>query len=430
FHHVKFFLVLRRHHVIAVIATRSTGMQLNQISAGFISIDCGIPEGKTHVDPATGIVYSSDEGYVGTGENGIVSSGFSNAAPYGDLRSFPHGARNCYALQPVRPGKKYLVRAGFLYGNYDRLDRPPVFDLYLGVNQWASVNTSFPTYSPLLLEIIAVATAGSIEVCLVNTRSGTPFMSLLELRPIPDTLHPLVSTSQSLVLFKERKDPGEKHGLLRYPNDTYDRLWFPTGNRPEWTAISTELPVTNREHGDPFETPPAVMMTAITATSGDTLNFTLAARMEDDELYVFMHFAELERHAGNETREFDVYLNGELWRRAISPEYLVAYHMWDLTPWKVSTLDFSLRATSKSTLPPILNGLEVYSLKRLTVFPTDPRDGRNWIGDPCSPANLMWDGINCSYESPPRITSLSLASSGLSGPIPSCLSNLTAIKIL
>lgn len=33
---------------------------------------------------------------------------------------------------------------------------------------------------------------------------------------------------------------------------------------------------------------------------------------------------------------------------------------------------------------------------------------KNWMGDPCVPKTLAWDGLTCSYaiSSPPRITSL------------------------
>lgn len=33
---------------------------------------------------------------------------------------------------------------------------------------------------------------------------------------------------------------------------------------------------------------------------------------------------------------------------------------------------------------------------------------KNWVGDPCAPKNLVWDGLNCSYpiSRPQRITSV------------------------
>ncbi|RWV90506.1 hypothetical protein GW17_00047278 [Ensete ventricosum] len=36
---------------------------------------------------------------------------------------------------------------------------------------------------------------------------------------------------------------------------------------------------------------------------------------------------------------------------------------------------------------------------------------RNWMGDPCSPKALAWDGLNCSssLSNPPRITTFTIA---------------------
>ena len=48
-------------------------------------------------------------------------------------------------------------------------------------------------------EIITVSTGENIRMCLVNIGKGTPFISLLELRPLPDYLYPFANGSQSLV---------------------------------------------------------------------------------------------------------------------------------------------------------------------------------------------------------------------------------------
>ncbi|CAA6667505.1 unnamed protein product [Spirodela intermedia] len=53
-------------------------------------------------------------------------------ASISNLRSFPNGTRNCYTLSPVQSGDRYLIRAGFLYGNYDGRGSPPIFDLHIG----------------------------------------------------------------------------------------------------------------------------------------------------------------------------------------------------------------------------------------------------------------------------------------------------------
>jgi hypothetical protein len=50
------------------------------------------------------------------------------------VRSFPFVQRNCYAL-PTVSGTKYLLRAEFVYDNYDGKNNSSLeFDLYLGAN--------------------------------------------------------------------------------------------------------------------------------------------------------------------------------------------------------------------------------------------------------------------------------------------------------
>lgn len=53
---------------------------------------------------------------------------------------------------------------------------------------------------PVIAEIIIVISGESVQVCLVNTGSGTPFISILEVRPLKNKLYPQSDASQALVL--------------------------------------------------------------------------------------------------------------------------------------------------------------------------------------------------------------------------------------
>jgi hypothetical protein len=116
------------------------------------------------------------------------------------VRSFPGGARSCYTLRSLEAGLKYLLRATFMYGNYDGLRRPPVFDLHVGVNFWTTVNVT-EADNPVIPEAIVLVLGDSVQVCLVNTGSGTPFISGLDLRPLKSTLYPQANATQGLVLY-------------------------------------------------------------------------------------------------------------------------------------------------------------------------------------------------------------------------------------
>lgn len=84
-----------------------------------------------------------------------------------------------------------------MYGNYDGQGQVPDFDLYLGANIWDSVKLGQPS-DIIYKEIIHVSSLNYIHVCLVNTGSGTPFISALELRPLGNDIY--VTQSGSLAL--------------------------------------------------------------------------------------------------------------------------------------------------------------------------------------------------------------------------------------
>lgn len=117
---------------------------------GFINIDCGIPDNSSYKDigysssgigssSGVGIDYVSDSGFIIVDENMyIIHVHRTTMLPQHFLivRSFPRGIRNCYTLKPAQgPGNRYLIRAYFMYINYDYKDQLPQFDIHLGVEK-------------------------------------------------------------------------------------------------------------------------------------------------------------------------------------------------------------------------------------------------------------------------------------------------------
>ena len=131
-----------------------------------------------------------------TGTNNVISpQQDSSNTVFGRLltnvRSFPQGTKNCYTLKPEQgKNSNYFIRAFFYYGNYDNKNEVPKFDIYVGVNYWTTVEPTnlSPTYRP---SMFYVPTFDIIYVCLINTGSGIPFISALELRPWNKSLYPI-----------------------------------------------------------------------------------------------------------------------------------------------------------------------------------------------------------------------------------------------
>jgi hypothetical protein len=178
--------------------------------AGFINIDCGWKNGSSYMDDVLGMPYTFDGEYVESGVSHEMLPEFmadSENKQEITLRSFPDGSRNCYTL-PSTTGKKYLLRATFTYGNYDRLNKTQdgslfLFGLHIGVNFWATVNLSNMNPSTTVWkEVITVAPSNSLSVCLINFGTGVPFISTLDLRPLLDAMYPFVNTSVSVNNFQ------------------------------------------------------------------------------------------------------------------------------------------------------------------------------------------------------------------------------------
>ena len=141
----------------------------------FININCGIAPGSYYTDDKTQIPYTSDAKFTDTGINYNVSRSENPSKQLMNVRSFPEGAKNCYTLKPEQgKGKKYLIRAFFMYGNCDSKNQLPVFNFI-----WVVMNGT-PSTSTVHTKLSG--RKSFMDVCLVNTGSDTPFIAALELR--------------------------------------------------------------------------------------------------------------------------------------------------------------------------------------------------------------------------------------------------------
>ncbi|KAJ3678980.1 hypothetical protein LUZ61_021144 [Rhynchospora tenuis] len=273
---------------------------------GYINIDCGIASNTSYVDSFTGLTYASDDPYIDRGINSNVSSQYTLNENYTNLetlRSFPSNIRNCYTLEPVTEGLKYLLRATFYYGNYDKTRKPPIFDLYFGVNFWSTVN---------------------------------------------------ISTLNNW-----------------YPFDAHDRLWI-SQMQSSWTAISTSSKI----GGFSFEVPSLVLQTAASPLSvNGSIDITWKASDQFTKFFVVLHISEIQVLSNSSLREFCIFADGvQNFKDPIRLNYLwTLYALY--TDTGCTDYNMSLKSTARSTLPPILNAFEVYTIVPSTKFPTDTGDG-------------------------------------------------------
>ena len=143
----------------------------------------------------------------------------------------------------------------------------------------------------------------------------------------------------------------------------------------EWTGLSTSLSIDSQIHNN-YQPPSLVMSTAATPINAsaplhliwDTENIT-------SEYYIFMHFAEVAEIKANQSRSFNITLNGNYFYGPFSPKYLETTTVYSPSFFSAKTFDFSIFKTETSTLPSIINAVEIYSVRDLPYSETDQQEG-------------------------------------------------------
>uniref|UniRef100_A0ACD5W2G6 Uncharacterized protein n=1 Tax=Avena sativa TaxID=4498 RepID=A0ACD5W2G6_AVESA len=336
--------------------------------------------------------FSFDGEFVESGQNHDILPEFMVDAANEQqktLRSFPDGSRNCYTL-PSTVGKKYLLRATFTYGNYDRLNKSLdgslfLFGLHIGVNFWDKVNLSNwdPSFA-VWKEVLTVAPSNSVSICLINFGSGIPFISSLELRPLQDTMYPFLNASVSVSYFTRYRFGNITDFITRYPTDSYDRFWESWSGTIDYTYPWISLNTTNKVESlpgtDAFNVPSAILQQASTIdTNYSFMSVAVATGPNIDttslQLLPVFHFAEINR--SNPNRRFDIYSAEDLLFADFSPSRFQVDSMYKNGQFlKNAYAIFSLNKTDSSSLPPLINAFEVYSLVRMENLTTDSNDGK------------------------------------------------------
>ncbi|KAM0885146.1 hypothetical protein ACQ4PT_030534 [Festuca glaucescens] len=324
-------------------------------------------------DTDRNIAYVSDGPYVDSGENHMIAadeeSSVTGVVSLRTLRSFPSGRQNCYML-PAESGAKYLVRMEFFHGKYDGRNSPlsVKFNLHLGTNYWRTVTVDSTT-DYLAYEAVFAAWASWVPVCLLNTGSGTPFVSTVELRQLGDSFYPDVNTDQPMSMYT-RGDLGATT-FTRFPDDPYDRYWWAFAS-PSWANLSTHNTIAQPD--DSFAVPSSFLQTAITtAGNGTVLNVATWKASDSSLLFrVFLHFTDFQN---SQLRQFNVYINDENLDN-YSPNYLTASSVhnsgWSKTADGIYNI--TLAATNTSVLPPMISAYEIYNLIPNNISRTFSKD--------------------------------------------------------
>lgn len=250
---------------------------------------------------------------------------------------------------------------------------------------------------------------------------------------------------------------------FRYPEDVYDRIWEPDPFL-KWAEINTSQSIDSQAQDD-YWPPSVVMRTAGTpANANEAMTFYIDMEdntlkfLEDNNLkfLVYMHFSEIVRLQANQRREFNISFNGKHWFGPVVPDYLSTTTIYSPSALTAGKYEFSIYKTERSTLPPLLNAIEIYYVLPISQSQTNQEDGmffptfalsgqsiilssvsiltatacilvtfefsvdavmnikssygikKNWQGDPCTPQGYLWDGLNCSNSDNDMLRIISL----------------------
>jgi len=164
--------------------------------------------------------------------------------------------------------------------------------------------------------------------------------------------------------------------MCRYKDDVYDRIWLPYESSSDWVRLNTSL---NNDDlvQDRYKPPVIVMSTAVTLVNASApLQLVWDADNENDQYYSYLLFNEVEKLAANETRAFNITVNGNLLFGPVMPKYQKVNTIYCKRPLiRAKRYLISLFKTEYSTLPPILNAIEIYKVKDFSRSETQQDDG-------------------------------------------------------
>ncbi|XP_054784890.1 probable LRR receptor-like serine/threonine-protein kinase PAM74 isoform X2 [Prosopis cineraria] len=323
----------------------------------------------------------------------------------------------------------------FRYGNYDNKYSAPEFDLHLGVTYWVHMDwDGFRNFVDN--EIIHVAPADTIDVCLANTGRGIPLISLSELYPLPYS--PYQPTTP--LDFSDRLNFGMKATFIRYANDPYGRSWF--NDRVIDNSKSISTPTAIEDDSKEYKLQKQVLSTAITSLDASSPLVIDVSTRNDYEYLVHLHFFDFEKHPQNQQRSMEINFT-DIIRQSVTLNYKQLHTIKATIP--EGSYSISITSSPGSGLHPMINVYEIYRALPQPKSPTYERDVDamwkikdaynilriSWQGDPCTPEEYRWEGVICNYsESIPRIISLDTSSSKLGGDIVTYFSSLMMLASL
>lgn len=151
-------------------------------ATGFLSLSCGA---RNSFNDSSNISWTPDNTYISTGKTITIGYNEGTSSLNVSARFFPESrGRKCYRIPVDDATSLVLVRAKFLYKNYDGLGTPPTFSVSLGTAIATTINLAKD--DPWTEEFLWTVNKDILPFCLIAMpNGGSPVISSLEIRPLP-----------------------------------------------------------------------------------------------------------------------------------------------------------------------------------------------------------------------------------------------------
>ncbi|KAJ9128913.1 hypothetical protein P3X46_034345 [Hevea brasiliensis] len=323
-----------------------------------LRIDCGASNQTPIMNP-DGLIVSSwltDKNFADSGENQLLLYS-QNFSTMNSLRYFPDGQKNCYflPLDLSHLDTRFLIRAGFYYGNYDGLSKPPSFNLEIDGNFWTTVITN----------------STRAQVCLVRIGDGIPFISSLEATAIFQNAYRLMENETALLLHS-RINYGANSTIEQFSHelDWFNRIWK-SKEMPQYLNIEFDSMVDGAMTGE-NDPPWPVMQTAIQAKNiSDSICLSVNFSTQTTAVaYFVLYFRDpiVSRYPKNSTAQVEIFIDSQkLGATDVPPYYrtgmLDKLHAVSLYPVQVNgSANVTISPAENSTLAALINAMEVFTV--------------------------------------------------------------------
>ncbi|KAJ1427972.1 Serine/threonine-protein kinase, active site [Sesbania bispinosa] len=247
-----------------------------------------------------------------------------------------------------------LVRAKFVYKNYDGLGKPPRFSVSIGTAIAATINLA--EHDPWNEELLWTVNKDTLPFCLISIpKGGSPVISSLEIRPLPQGAYTsgIEDFPNKLLRKTYRIDCGYTNDSIRYPLDPFDRIWDADRNfTPLHVAIGFKSQHSFNQFSLLEEPPAAVIQTGRVLARRNMLTYNLPLSTLGD-YYIILYFAGILPVFPS----FDVLINGDLVKSTYTiknSEISVLY----VTQKGISSLNITLKRIS---FYPLINAFEGFA---------------------------------------------------------------------